>query len=113
MVQDYNSINYFLGDKPEVLKSSDIPVNNAHAKNETELYLSPSSKETLCKVLCNEIQVYKDILKRAINLNDDDVEESIGALMKSCPKEAEETACFEDRPNIYDKVLDYLKDDAA
>lgn len=113
MVQDYNSINYFLGDKPEVLKSSDIPVYNAHAKNETEMYLSPSSKEFLCKVLCNEIQVYKDILKRAINLNDNDIEESIDALRKSCPKEADDMACFEDRPNIYDKVLDYMGDDAA
>ena len=34
MVDDYNSINYFLGDDADALKASDIPVNNVSQKKE-------------------------------------------------------------------------------
>mmetsp|Transcript_31447 Transcript_31447/g.56979 ORF Transcript_31447/g.56979 Transcript_31447/m.56979 type:complete len:113 (+) Transcript_31447:1505-1843(+) len=104
MVDDYNTINKLLGGQPEALKPSDIPVNNAHEKNATELYLSKNSKLALCQVLCNEIQVYKDILRRAINLNDADVLSSLDDLKGVCPKEAVENTCLEKRPKIRKKI---------
>eukprot|EP00571_Detonula_confervacea_P003914 CAMPEP_0172325416 /NCGR_PEP_ID=MMETSP1058-20130122/53971_1 /TAXON_ID=83371 /ORGANISM="Detonula confervacea, Strain CCMP 353" /LENGTH=493 /DNA_ID=CAMNT_0013041955 /DNA_START=202 /DNA_END=1683 /DNA_ORIENTATION=- len=104
MVQDWNSIEEFLGGGHDVLQPSDIPVNNAHAKNLTELYLSDDSKIALCQVLCNEIQVYKDIIKRAINFNGDDVQQSMEELLQTCPKETMDSTCGEHRPSMRHKI---------
>lgn len=104
MVEDWNSVEKFLGGKADALQPSDIPVNNAHAKNMTELFLSDSSKFILCQTLCNEIQVYKDIIKRAINFNDNDRHATIEELLKSCPKEAMSSACAENRPRMRHKI---------
>eukprot|EP00581_Thalassiosira_minuscula_P018248 CAMPEP_0183718466 /NCGR_PEP_ID=MMETSP0737-20130205/11706_1 /TAXON_ID=385413 /ORGANISM="Thalassiosira miniscula, Strain CCMP1093" /LENGTH=532 /DNA_ID=CAMNT_0025948025 /DNA_START=142 /DNA_END=1740 /DNA_ORIENTATION=+ len=105
MVDDYNTINEFLGGRPNVLSQEDIPVNNAHAKNATEMYLSKHSKIALCQTLCNEIQVYKDLLRRAINLNDADVKSSMDELKEVCPMEARERRCLERRPYIKRKIV--------
>jgi len=80
------------------------PPLQAHAKNATEMYLSDESKIILCQVLCNEIQVYKDILRRAINFQYVDVTTSLEELRQSCPKEAVEESCSMERPNFHDRI---------
>ena len=104
MVEDWNTINLMLGGEPEVLKQEDIPIDNAHEKNATELFLSDSSKVELCRVLCNEIQIYKEIISRSMNLNDDEVTEAMVELSKSCPKEARESVCSTKLPDIRYKM---------
>lgn len=76
----------------------------AHAKNETELYLSPRSKEVLCKVLCNEIRVYKEIINKAINLDEEEIKEAIDDLTVSCPQQAIHSTCRLPRPNFQHKI---------
>ena len=58
----------------------------------------------MCGALCNEIQVYKDILRRAINLDEDDVAASLEELKEVCPVEAKHSSCRERRPDIRRKV---------
>jgi len=107
MVDDWNAINKFLGgQRSDVLKPGDVPVNNAHTKNVAELYLSKQSKVALCQVLCNEIQVYKDLIRGAINLNAADVNATLEELEGVCPKEAVEDNCSRERPNIRRKIED-------
>ena len=68
------------------------------------MYLSEDAKVVLCETLCNDIQVYKVILKRAQNIRKEQYIESIEELMKSCPKEAIEEHCEDDMPDITSKV---------
>ena len=104
MVEDWNTINIILGGEPEVLKLEDIPHDNAHAKNASELFLSDRSKVVLCDLLCNEIQVYKEIIKKAVNFNDNDIKQTMKELLETCPKEASADACSVERPDFSKKV---------
>ena len=52
-----------------------IPVNNKTISERGHL--------NMCKALCHEIQVYKQLMNAAINLNEDDVKESLSEL--NCP----------------------------
>ena len=47
-----------------------------------EKYLSNYSKSLICEKLCNEIQVYKKILSVSINLDKEDVDQSIEDLKR-------------------------------
>lgn len=130
MVEDWNTIDVLIGGKPGALKASDIPVNNVsqlrptqvlildhcllttvlleirqkHNTSSAELYLSDSSKETLCHLLCNEIQIYKEIIRRAINFNRDDVDNTMEELRQTCPKEAMLTKCSEEKPDMQQRI---------
>ncbi|KAL9185176.1 hypothetical protein ACHAXT_002953 [Thalassiosira profunda] len=105
MVDDYNRINQIIGGKSQhILTAADLPRNNAHAKNATEMYLSDDSKSALCRALCNEIQVYKQIIRSAINLNDADVQDALEKLMEVCPKEAAGKDCHFKRPDMRRKI---------
>jgi hypothetical protein len=42
----------------------------------------------LCRAMCPEIQVYKQLLSRAINLSPEDVDTSLQELRQQCPEEA-------------------------
>ncbi len=77
------------------------------------MYLSESSKHALCKVLCNEIQVYKDLIKKAVNLNEVAIEETMQELKEVCPKEAaHKHGCWQPRPN-FKKRIDYSKGESG
>jgi hypothetical protein len=52
-------------------------------------YLSDRARTLLCAALCDEIQVYKRILRRAVNLRESDVQESLAELRETCPLEAD------------------------
>jgi len=55
--------------------------------------ISESGLKNLCYFLCPEIQLYKDLLKRAINLSIKDKFDSLLQLTKTCGKEARTTEC--------------------
>ena len=111
MVDDYNSVERLLGGKSESISQANLPVNNAQPKNKADLYLSESSKVALCRILCNEIRVYKHILRSAANLNDREKEQSLDDLMLVCPLEArmDHGACPEEMPDIREKIR-YFRD---
>lgn len=68
-----------IGANVNVAKDKDLPVHNST--------LSTLGWKNLCKAMCHEFQTYKMMLKRAVNLNDDDVKESIEEVRKICPGE--------------------------
>ena len=103
IVDDWNSVETILGGDADFTKEM-VPVNNAHQKKPEEIYLSDTAKVVLCETLCNEIQVYKQILKRAQNINKQQYMESMKELMASCPKEAVEETCTDPKPDIREKI---------
>jgi hypothetical protein len=70
--------------------------NNASTKNDADLFLSDVAIQRLCYALCEEIQTYKQLLRRAVNLAVSDVAVSLQELAKSCPVEAAAEACPRD-----------------
>lgn len=66
---------------------------NASPKRAADLSLSETARERICNFLCNEIQVYKDLLHRAANLHPEDIAVSMADLEASCPVEAALTTC--------------------
>lgn len=106
IVDDWNSIEGMLGGHNNVMDPSLLPANNVHNKNSTDLYLSEDSRFALCKALCNEIQVYKAILRSALNLMEEDVHISLEELRLQCPVEAASEVCDAEKPDITEKILD-------
>jgi hypothetical protein len=104
IVDDWNGIEYMLDRNGDVLNPSLLPENNVHDKNATDLYLSYDSKIELCRALCNEIQIYKKILRRAMNFIEEDVQISLEELRLSCPIEASSDVCDEAKPDITEKI---------
>mmetsp|Transcript_9001 Transcript_9001/g.17961 ORF Transcript_9001/g.17961 Transcript_9001/m.17961 type:complete len:413 (+) Transcript_9001:142-1380(+) len=103
IVDDWNAVETLLGGAADLTKES-LPVNNQYEKKPEEVYLSDAAKVVLCETLCNEIQVYKTILKRAQNINKEQYIQSMQELVTSCPKEAMEESCADDMPDISLKV---------
>ncbi|KAL7472059.1 hypothetical protein ACHAXS_012375 [Conticribra weissflogii] len=111
MVQDWNSIEALLstenaGMQAGVASAEDFPYDNSHKTTDAfDLFLSDESKVALCRALCNEIQVYKTILRKAVNLKVQDVESSImDELKEFCPTEALNDECKDEMPDIFDKI---------
>ncbi len=48
--------------------------------------------------------MYKDIIRRAVNFDGEDVTTSMEELRLTCPKEAVEGSCSEARPNFQNRV---------
>ena len=105
IVNDWNGIESMLGGH-DVLDASTLPKNNVHSKNSTDLYLSEESRMALCRELCIEIQFYKKILRKAINLIEEDVQISLAELRLQCPIEADSDVCHSKKPDITEKILD-------
>jgi hypothetical protein len=66
---------------------------NASPKRSKDYVLSQKARQEICKWLCFEIQTYKFIIQRAINLSEDEKEISMKELNESCPKEADSSTC--------------------
>lgn len=64
----------------------------------TSEHISKKGIKNACFFLCPEIQLYKKLLNKAINLNATDRSESLKDLAKYCPKEAKSQIC----PSIKD-----------
>uniref|UniRef100_A0A7S0FPL5 Uncharacterized protein n=1 Tax=Minutocellus polymorphus TaxID=265543 RepID=A0A7S0FPL5_9STRA len=71
-----------VGANVNVAKDKDLPVRNST--------LSAFGWKNLCKAMCHEMQTYKAMLQRAVNLNDEDVRESVEELREICPEETVE-----------------------
>jgi len=123
LVDDWNHIEHYIGGKRDIFTPDNaefaFPVINK--KNMTKdpsvkydvypspKYLSEESVEVLCRNLCNEIVNYKKILRRSVNLNYQQIEESISELRETCGKYAdyEEGDCYMDMPQIEEKLMIY------
>jgi len=73
-----------------------FPQKNRKAKDPADTYLSDNSRVMICQALCEDIQIYKEILHRAQNLDDEDVIQSMKELRESCPREADASNCVID-----------------
>ena len=69
-----------------------------------DLYLSDESISILCHTMCNEIQVYKKILRRALNMQEDIIRMSLLDLKSKCPKEVIAEECSDAMPDISKKL---------
>lgn len=121
LMNDWNQVEQYIGGEKDIITHDNaqaaFPVINK--KNMTKdpsvkvdpysspKYLSEESVHTLCRHLCNEIVNYKKILRRSVNLNYLQIEESITELRGSCGKYAdyEEGECHYKMPDIELKLL--------
>jgi len=92
--QDWRSIELDVLDGPEPFDESfTFYHKNKSVKEEKDKYLSDESTANICRALCEEIQVYKQILIQAENLDDSDFVESMKELSQYCPVQAERSEC--------------------
>jgi len=107
LTDDWNSIEMHLHSIVKQQKGGDIrsepyqigPVakSNKARYSGKDRQVSPQARRLLCQALCEEIQLYKKILHRAINLNSDQVQESLDELAKSCPEQSAAQNCSKRR----------------
>ena len=120
LIEDWNNIEELVsrrrdGHKSDIqkIKEDSFPRMNVNTwSNEEELYLSDESTAILCKALCNEIQQYKHILKRAINISNEQLQVSLDELKRKCPDEVVKDTCRQELPGIEEKLINergYLK----
>jgi len=74
--------------------------NRSFNVSEADRKLSADATKNLCRVLCMEIQAYKEILSRSVNLSPQDYEASMKMLAEHCPKGVKEPTCD---PRIFEK----------
>ena len=72
--------------------------------DQDDMYLSADSTYLLCDALCNEIQIYKEILDRSLNLSQDQLQDSLTELVAKCPREAMTEECSDVIPDISIKL---------
>jgi hypothetical protein len=94
MLEDLNSISFELGDDGNRLPGV---VHQSHWRSEDypnkDRYISAKGLENLCRHLCSEIQIYKEILKRGLNIGDEARAASLRQLSKSCPLQVASAEC--------------------
>ena len=91
LVEDWNSVEALMGGSLDTVKS--FPHRNQKKKSDSDRYLSQEARALLCHGLCNEIQIYKSLLQKAVNLNPEQVQTSLDELHESCPAEALKKSC--------------------
>ena len=62
-----------------------LPVSNKNMKSR--------GKNNACFFLCPEIQLYKKLLARAVNLTEDDMKKALDKLSETCPREVTNDVC--------------------
>jgi hypothetical protein len=84
---DWIKIDSMLGGtgKLEKLPNS----KNNFGEKPKNLTLDEGGRDNLCRALCNEIQIYKQLLQMAKNLCREDKQQSLAELLETCPKETE------------------------
>ncbi|KAL3784451.1 hypothetical protein HJC23_002495 [Cyclotella cryptica] len=107
LIDDWNTAEFTVGGDKNVFGEDQtlIPRINVNDSTDKEKYLSDESRVLICEKLCNEIQVYKQILKVSVNLIEEQIQESISELKLSCPIEAEAQSCGIPLPDITEKLL--------
>jgi len=93
MVQDWNGLESMLkGERPAEEDFGRLNPSKSKA-TDGDNYLSEESRVLLCEVLCEEIQLYKKLLKKAVNLSEGEIKTSYDELAESCPREAKISSC--------------------
>lgn len=107
-VDDWNDLEKRFGGYQDTLIPENMKNHNANVwLGPDDLVFSDKSKDIICHALCNDIKVYKNILRLAENLDASQVEKSIEELMEKCPVEAaDDFTCSENMPDISQKVID-------
>lgn len=90
---DWNSTERAIGGNESVTDAFPTRNSSAGKKSDADRMLSETATTLLCRELCPEIQVYKSILHRALNLEYVDVEISLNELKESCPVEVANDEC--------------------
>ena len=81
--EDWRRVDILLGGSgsvPSQMHANDASKTGIPVHNTT---ISKQGHLNLCKALCHEIQVYKQLMNAAINLNEEDIMESLIEL--NCP----------------------------
>jgi hypothetical protein len=105
MEEDIRGIEDLLGSHEEERLTLRKAMNTNSRADKADLYLSDESISILCHALCNEIQVYKKILRRALNMSQDQLRASLTELEATCPSEAAITEeCSDAMPDISEKL---------
>jgi len=90
--EDWRSAEALLGGNATAI---DFPTfNKASNKISRDSYLSKKSQALLCNALSEEIEVYKSLLRRAVNLSPEQVKTSLDELSTSCPHEVSQRSCI-------------------
>ena len=89
--EDWSNLDKFLGGTGAALPESRSHNNDASEKQLTvsDKTMSADGMANLCRALCREIQVYRQVLGMADNLKREQVTESLRELKKICPKTKE------------------------
>eukprot|EP00984_Skeletonema_dohrnii_P000022 scaffold5_cov104-Skeletonema_dohrnii-CCMP3373.AAC.8 len=104
--EDIRSIENFFECNEQERLALTKSVNTNTWSDQDDLYLSDESISILCRALCNEIQFYKKILHRAINMSQDQLRVSLSELEAKCPHEAIAEECLDVIPDIGEKLRD-------
>jgi hypothetical protein len=81
------------GGREKVLVQQLPSANENKRYNAQNKYVSELGTSWLCAALCDEIQAYKHILARSVNLRPGDVDQSFRELRATCPREVDQAAC--------------------
>lgn len=75
-------------------------INGNDQHKDQKAFLSDKAMELLCGVLCLEIQYYKRILLKAVNINGTQYAETIAELQQMCPRETADVRPVESCPKL-------------
>jgi len=99
MLKDLNDVEAAIGGRNDTFESINkddhFRVPSAELPR-NERTISDAAMEILCNVMCDEIQIYKGLLKAAENLSDRKYFMMINRLNRNCPKETGLDKCPED-----------------
>mmetsp|Transcript_23471 Transcript_23471/g.48118 ORF Transcript_23471/g.48118 Transcript_23471/m.48118 type:complete len:445 (-) Transcript_23471:143-1477(-) len=105
MEQDWINLERGLGG--QIMSNITFPRDNTNQKEPRDLILGDEERMLLCRELCQEIMVYKRILRKALNIDDSAYEKSIDELRDVCPTEADAVKCTFRKPDISEKINHY------
>ncbi|KAL7464941.1 hypothetical protein ACHAXS_006723 [Conticribra weissflogii] len=105
MEQDWINLERGLGG--QIMSNITFPRDNTNQKEPRDLILGDEERILLCRELCQEIMVYKKILRMALNIDDEAYETSINELREVCPTEADAVKCSFRKPDISEKINHY------
>ena len=93
--RDWETIEVMLGSSNStgisVLHKNEWNNNSSSSPNKA---LSRQGRLNLCKALCEEIQIYKQLLQLAVNIDAEREDESLDELLQTCPNESRQVkAC--------------------
>jgi len=89
---DWQNINTFLGGGP-IAKSKSYTHQKSEIQPANDKTLSFQGVQNLCRVLCHEIQAYRQLIVRAKNLSEYEKYDSLMEIIKKCPSEAFLSSC--------------------